>query len=105
MQDNRSEILRREQGDFDFHRDPIQFAEVAAKGAPIDSGAMVQVDLTHVSFMDSWGLSAVLAAHADAVERGVGFEVSGASPQVAHLFVITGVAVDYGWPTTFTSDD
>ncbi len=71
----------------------------------IDSGAMVQVDLTHVSFMDSWGLSAVLAAHADAVERGVGFEVSGASPQVAHLFVITGVAVDYGWPTTFTSDD
>ena len=32
-------------------------------------------------------------------------QVSGASPQVAHLFVITGVAVDYGWPTTFTSDD
>lgn len=70
----------------------------------IRSGSPVQVDLTKVSFMDSWGLSAVLAAQAEAVERGVGFEVSGASRQVAHLFVVTGVAVDYGWPTTFTSD-
>ena len=47
----------------------------------------------------------MLAAHADAVEQGVAFRVAGASPEVADLFVITRVAVDYGWPTTFTSDD
>jgi len=74
-------------------------ALAARLGEAITTGRPVQVDLTGVSFMDSWGLSAVLAAHAEAQERGVPFEVTNASRQVAQLFVITGVAVDFGWPT------
>lgn len=65
----------------------------------ISAHPTVFVDLTKVSFMDSWGLSAVLAARARAAEQGVEFGVSAASRQVAHLFDITGVGIDFGWPT------
>ena len=71
----------------------------AAVDGALAERSEVHVDMTGVSFMDSWGLGALLAAHARAEELGVGFEVTGASRQVAHLFVVTGVAVDYGWPT------
>src|SRR5438045_1241562 len=61
--------------------------------AAIRTSSSVQVDLSGVAFMDSWGLSALLSASAEATARNVPFGVTVASRQVAHLFVITGVAV------------
>lgn len=80
-------------------RDELAAGLVRAIDLGVDEGRPVQVDLTDVSFMDSWGLGAVLSAYGDAQGRGVPFEVTNASRQVAHLFVITGIAVDFGWPT------
>lgn len=65
----------------------------------VDRGRPVRVDLSPTTFMDSWGLAAVLEAHASASGAGVDFEVVAASRQVGNLLVITGVAVDFGWPT------
>jgi anti-anti-sigma factor len=51
--------------------------------------AEVVVDLSHLTFMDSTGINALLRAHREAPEGR--FHVVGASEQIRRLFDITGV--------------
>lgn len=63
----------------------------------------VRVDLTHVSFIDSMGLSALIEAHRRLDDQGVRLCFSGASPNVQKLAEITGTAgllgIDESEPT------
>jgi len=58
-----------------------------------DGVARLVVDLDHVTFVDSRGLSALLESHRVATERDTGFAVVNLQPAVQRLFRITGVDV------------
>ena len=49
------------------------------------------VDLTGVSFLDSTGLGALVAARTLAAERGVGLHLACTSRRILKLFTITGL--------------
>jgi len=75
--------------------------ELDAHGAPelqrvlsesITNGAVVKVDLTEVSFVDSSGLAALLDARGRLEAAGGSLHVVGASEAATRLFTITGVS-------------
>jgi anti-anti-sigma factor len=51
----------------------------------------VIVDLLHVTFIDSTGLGALIAAHASARSHGIGFTVRNPAPFVRHQMHVTGL--------------
>ncbi|WP_213452261.1 STAS domain-containing protein [Rhizomonospora bruguierae] len=51
----------------------------------------VTVDLTGVTFLDSSGISVLIAGHNAATEAGVPYLVTGVTGRVAHVLTITGV--------------
>jgi anti-sigma B factor antagonist len=51
----------------------------------------VDIDMSQVTFCDSTGLAALLAAHQDLVVRGRSLRVVNASVQVERLLTISGV--------------
>jgi anti-sigma B factor antagonist len=53
--------------------------------------ADVVIDLDAVTFVDSHGLSTLLASHREATQRDMTFRVVNLQPAVAKLFRITGV--------------
>jgi anti-sigma B factor antagonist len=56
-----------------------------------DGLAGVVVDLEHVTFVDSRGLSALLESHRTATDRDMTLTAVNLQPSVARLFRITGV--------------
>jgi anti-sigma B factor antagonist len=53
--------------------------------------AAVTVDLAGVTFLDSSGISVLIAGHNAAAEAGVPYVVTGVTGRVAHVLTITGV--------------
>ena len=56
-----------------------------------DGLAEVVIDLDHVTFVDSKGLSALLESHRAATARAITLKVVNLQPSVQRLFRITGV--------------
>ncbi|HTH06283.1 MAG TPA: STAS domain-containing protein [Ilumatobacteraceae bacterium] len=56
-----------------------------------DGVARLVIDLDHVTFVDSRGLSALLESYGAATERDTAFAVVNLQPAVRRLFRITGV--------------
>jgi anti-sigma B factor antagonist len=56
------------------------------------SGSRVVVDLADLSFVDSSGVAALLAARGEITEAGHGFELRGAKGIVRRVFDVTGLA-------------
>ena len=58
----------------------------------VDAGTgNVDIDMTHVSFCDSTGLTALVNAHRQLHERGRALRIVEASPQVERLLAISGL--------------
>jgi anti-sigma B factor antagonist len=57
----------------------------------IDTGSPMVVDMRQVTFCDSTGLNAVVAAGRRAAERGVPIALAALPPRVRRVFRITGV--------------
>lgn len=59
----------------------------------------VELDLSGVTFIDSYGLRALVSLHG-VVEPGRGaFSIVDASPQVRRTFTVTGLDLAYLWPS------
>jgi anti-sigma B factor antagonist len=81
-------------GEVDLHtapdlRGPLDEAVAAAV-------SLIVVDLTGVDFMDSTGLSVIVAAVADAREYGGELRVAAAAGKITKLFTLTGVDREVG---------
>jgi len=61
-------------------------AEVASQGMP-----GLEIDLEHVTFIDSLGLRSILAAHETAVNAGVPFRITKTSPAVERVINLAGL--------------
>lgn len=73
----------------------IDLATVPDLSAALDdagSAELVELDLTHVTFLDSSGLQAILQAHEAARVAGREFRLTGATPTTRRLLRLTGVA-------------
>jgi anti-sigma B factor antagonist len=81
-------------GELDLHTAPD--LDTALKQATEEQVRLLVVDLTGVDFMDSTGLSTIVAAVANA--RGYGGEVRvvAASEKITKVFVLTGVDQQVG---------
>ena len=77
------------EGELDAHSAP-EFQRVLSQS--ISNGAVVKVDLTEVSFVDSSGLAALLDARSRLEAAGGALYVVGASEAATRLFTITGVS-------------
>jgi anti-sigma B factor antagonist len=65
----------------------------------IAGGQKVQIDLSRVTFIDSYGLRVLVSAHG-VVPAGEGaFDIIAASPQVKRTFEVTGLDLAYLWPS------
>jgi anti-sigma B factor antagonist len=64
--------------------------ERALSAAPASAGSIV-IDLEGLTFCDSSGLGALVAAHEAATASGSRFVIRRASPAVRRLFAISGV--------------
>jgi anti-sigma B factor antagonist len=87
QQGNRAIVAVR--GELDVATGPSLSAAVSA--LTTDGLAGVVVDLEHVTFVDSKGLSALLESHRAATEREMTLSVVNLQPAVRRLFRITGV--------------
>ncbi len=76
-------------GELDAHSAP-EFAE--AFEPAVAGGAAVEVDLTDVSFIDSSGLAALIAARQRALDLGGSLVVTAASHAAMRLFEIAGIS-------------
>jgi anti-sigma B factor antagonist len=76
-------------GELDIASAPILEAEIA--GLCENGSGTITLDLSRLTFMDSTGLRAVLAADKLCSSRGHGFSLAGASGAVQRLFELTGV--------------
>jgi anti-sigma B factor antagonist len=78
-------------GEIDLYTVPradLEFKRVLA-GQP--APAAVRVDLRAVTFMDSTGLSSLLAARRRAISVGSRLNITAMSPTIARLFEIAGM--------------
>jgi anti-sigma B factor antagonist len=76
-------------GEVDVHSAPQLREGVAAELDTATRG--VVVDLTHVSFLDSTGLGALVAVRTAAGERGLALPVVCTTERILKLFTITGL--------------
>lgn len=74
-------------GELDLASAPSLAGELKASSA--DGTAAIVLDMRELSFIDSSGLRAVLAAREQAADAGYEFAVVRGSPQVRRLFAIT----------------
>jgi len=65
----------------------------------IDTSDRVELDLSGVSFMDSYGLRVLVSIHGVVPDGNGTFQVVGASPHVQGTFALTGLDFAYGWPS------
>lgn len=77
-------------GDVDRDTAPT-LREVIAKAVAEAGTGPVEVDLRHVTFMDSSGIGALLAGHRLAVTAGSAFRVREPAPSVRHVLDLTNV--------------
>src|SRR5690625_5053755 len=56
-----------------------------------EKGELVQVDLQHVTYMDSTGLGVFISAYKSAKANGTEMELINARDRVLRLFIITGL--------------
>ncbi|WP_242910986.1 STAS domain-containing protein [Actinomadura terrae] len=57
----------------------------------VDAGGPLVVDMRQVTFCDSTGLNAIVAANRRALERGTLVALAGLPPRVLRVFRITGI--------------
>jgi anti-sigma B factor antagonist len=81
-------------GELDISSAPA-FAEAIAQTAAHGAGELL-LDISHLEFVDSTGLRAILAAKALCEEQSCRFAVTPPSPGVRRLFEVTGVARHLG---------
>lgn len=77
-------------GDLDRDTAP-QLRTVLAAAADEVGGGRIEVELRHVTFMDSSGVGALLAGHRSARSAGATLHVRGPSPAVRSVLDITNV--------------
>jgi len=76
----------------DLDRDTAPRLRAALTEAVDEAGAdRVEVELRHVTFMDSSGIGALLAGHRLAEGAGISLRVRGPSPAVRTVLEVTGV--------------
>lgn len=79
----------------------IETADAAREriAGALDAADHVELDLRGVTFIDSYGLRALVGLHG-VVEPGRGaFSIVDASPQVRRSFTVTGLDLAYLWPS------
>ena len=59
----------------------------------------VLVDLSAVTFIDSFGLRVLVGLHGVVPAGSGAFEIVDASPQVRRTFTVTGLDLAYRWPS------
>jgi|SRR5215207_2925002 len=82
-------LLLEVSGEVDVATAPVL---VAAQSAALDVSRHVVLDLGGVSFIDATGLSALVAGHRYATDRGAVLEFAAVPVRVLRLFAITGLA-------------
>ena len=65
----------------------------------INTSDHVELDLSGVTFMDSYGLRVLVSIHGVVPDGNGTFQIVGASPHVQGTFALTGLDVAYGWPS------
>jgi anti-anti-sigma factor len=69
-----------------------------ALDAAVDDATTIDFDFAGVSFMDSTGIRWILEVEQAMRQRGGNVTVSATSPQVHHVFDITGLLEHFGLP-------
>ncbi|MGH3239409.1 MAG: STAS domain-containing protein [Spirillospora sp.] len=87
MRDDRCTLVR-VQGDIDVVS-RARFEEALFE--VVDSGDPLVVDMREVTFCDSTGLNAIVAANRRATERGTAVALVALPPRVQRVFHITGI--------------
>jgi len=59
----------------------------------------VEVDLSGVTFIDSYGLRVLVSIHGVVPAQRGAFDIVAASPQVKRTFEVTGLDIAYLWPS------
>ncbi|MFN8050753.1 MAG: STAS domain-containing protein [Acidimicrobiales bacterium] len=59
----------------------------------------VEVDLSEVTFLDSFGLRVLVSTHGVVPPGNGAFHIVAASPQVKRTFSVTGLDLAYQWPS------
>jgi anti-sigma B factor antagonist len=77
-------------GEVDLHTGPELRSAVRATFADPET-KQVRVDLSGVSFLDSTGVSALVAGHGEAQDRGITLVVANPQPQVQKVLRIVGL--------------
>ena len=83
------------EGEIDVQRSDAVRAELR-HAVDTAGGRTVIVDLTRVTFLDSSGLSALIAGKRTADAQGTPFQVRGASDNLRRLFEVTGLLGHFG---------
>jgi anti-sigma B factor antagonist len=65
----------------------------------IDDQGKVLVDLSGVTFIDSFGLRVLVSIHGVVPPGSGAFDIVDASPQVRRTFTVTGLDLAYRWPS------
>ena len=76
----------------DVDRDTAPQLREALGAAVSEADHRVEVDLQHVTFMDSSGIGALLYGHRLAAGAGVTLQVQGATPAVRTVLEVTNVS-------------
>ena len=77
-------------GDFDMQ---ATFTVEPALERALDRPGLgaLEIDLSHLGFIDSMGIGVLLRVHAEAQERGVAVSIVPAPPEVHRIFELSGV--------------
>ncbi len=65
----------------------------------VAGGGRVQLDLSRVTFIDSYGLRILVSAHGVVPAGSGAFEIVAASQQAKRTFEVTGLDLAYRWPS------
>lgn len=75
-----------------------QLREVAVAQLAQGDLSKLELDMADVTFLDSTGVSALVALRKDATERGIDMQIVAASHRAARVLTIVGLAEHFGLP-------
>jgi anti-sigma B factor antagonist len=84
-------LVVRAAGEIDIATAPALLRVLAEATGQARSGEVAVLDLTEVSFLNSTGLGALVAARRDAEGRGVSWRLCGLQPAVQRVLELTGI--------------
>ena len=77
-------------GEIDHHSAAAMRAEID-NAAELNLPALLVLDFTRVSFMDSSGIGLVMGRYRNLSKRGVKLHITGASPQIYKVMRLSGI--------------